>query len=244
MDLSQGVGIGQVVDPNHILRIIHALTGQTSTDIIIKGNISGNGLSITGSSIIAGDLNISQAITASKLSITQDYAKIGNNFNILNNSILIGGTTFKDNNVNITGNLIITGSVILPSLPQNSSTKTFLSLSNDQSITYTTGSLKDYEIEKFKFASKDDAKDIISFRGIIKDISITNTFSIKEIQVYSKLDIGPTWIEHKDINSLQEWIDKNIKGDELEGDIFWIKINPTYKDFISGRADSILKFSR
>ncbi len=238
MKLGEGVGPGQVINPNHILQIVNALTGKDETDITIKGTFS-----VTGSAIITQNLNVLGDITANKLIINKDRVKIGNSFIInpnfvgVNNKFYVKGNSNLEGSVSIKENLTITGSTYLLGVTQNQDTKTFLSLNKDNLITLTTGSIKDFEVEKFKF-NHINVEDATSFQGKINSISIYKTENIKEFSMFSKLDVAPTWIKHEDIKELQQWVDTNVNEE-----VFWIKITTVYKDHLTGKSEIIFKYS-
>jgi hypothetical protein len=234
------IGHGQAIDPNHILDLYKALNGESSNDIIIKGGLEIKGpFSVEGKSFIYGNFNVSGDITGSKLNITGDYAQIGERFIIKNNAVFITGELNVKNSTVFGENLTVSGSVILPFLPQNQNSNIFLSIDKETKVvTYSTGSIKDFEIEKFKFKSNQDIEDATSFKGKIKNLSFDFTNSIESNEISSRLDKFPTWIKHNDIQSLEKWIDSNVNED-----IFWIKIVVKYKPFLTGMAEAILKYS-
>jgi hypothetical protein len=240
------IGHGQAIDPNHILDLYKALNGESSNDIIIKGRLEIKGpFSVEGKSFIYGNLNVSGDITGSKLNITGDYVQIGERFIIKNNAVFITGELNIKNSTVFGENLTISGSVILPYLPQNQNSNIFLSIDKETNVvTYSTGSIKDFEIEKFKFRTHSgvinlhEIEDATSFKGKIKNLSVDFTNSIESSEISSRLDTFPTWIKHNNIQSLEKWIDSNVNED-----IFWIKIVVKYKPFLAGMAEAILKYS-
>lgn len=231
-NLTKGVGTGQVIDPNHILGIVNALTGKDTNNIVIKGSLSVNGsMNITGSQIISGD------ITSSNLTIDSTIKS-----DILASNKIWGNSLTINKNQSIGGNLLVTGSLILPNLSLNQNTTQFLSLSSNGLITITTGSLREENIlfvEKFKFNSNLENEDSTSFLGKINNLSFMSTDIIENIKIYSRLDGAPTWLVQKNIQILQDWIDKNVTQDK----IFWIKLVVDYKIYLTGKSEIFLKYS-
>lgn len=240
-----GIGVGQAIDPSHISNIYKALNGESENDILIKGSLSvENIFNLAGNAFITENLNVKQAISASRLVVREDYARIGNVFIVKNNAVLINGNNTIKNTLQVNENLVVTGSVSLFGLPQDQTSTTFLSIDpKSKVVTYTTGSLRDYQIEKFRFDNHEDLEDATSFRGKIHNISFYQTSNLENFYVSSRLDNNPTWTKHYNLNEFQNWINENVEGEEIKGIIFWVKINVKYKDFLSGKTEVILRYS-
>lgn len=230
--LTKGIAAGQAIDPNHILRLANALAGIDTNDIIIKGSLTSIGnFGVSGDSSITGSINIS-----SNLSISGSI--YGSRFIITKNGDLVSNNIYSK--VVNTQNLIVSSSIILKDLQQVQSTN-FISIEPSTGIlSYSTGSLREENIwftEKFKFTSL-STEDSTSFHEKIYNLSLYNTDSIDYVEIYSKKDISTlSWTKHKNLDSLQDWIEKEVDKN------YWIKLIAVYKIYMTGNAESILSYT-
>lgn len=238
MDLFEGIGEGQVVRPDHITRALSALTGKLSSDYTLKGVIF-----LEGPTKIDGNLSVSEGITGSNLYIKENKVQLGDYVKI--SDVNTNVTDLYSKNHTISNNLIISGGITFKDVPNKQNSTTFLSLNNDGTVTKTTGSLREKitPVDIYYKFSNNLLEDEYTFKGIINDLDIYSTQLIDKFHILSKLDNSPSWVTHKNIKELQQWININIMGDRLTGNIFWIKINVEYKSHEQGKSQVVLRYT-
>jgi len=235
-NLAEGVKIGARIEADHILKIVNALSGVTENDIVIKGalNVDGN-LSVTGT----GSINNLEVNNGAHIS----YVKVDGQGSF--NSVSATGSNSTFYSTQIISGIQVSGSVILSNLPLLDSTR-FVSYNPETGMLgYSSGSLRE-KITPVDIAFQFTEKDLDqqhSFKGLIQDISFYKTNPIDSLNFSSRVDGSPTWINHKDINELQHWVNVNIMGDRLSGTIFWIRVVVKYPAFIDGKSEVVIRYT-
>jgi hypothetical protein len=236
-NLTDGVKVGARIEPDHILHIIKALTGEAENEITIKGllDVQGN-VSITGTGSIQ-NASVKEGIQIGKDSVISGSSIVLGDLNIN------GDSYFKE--VGINEGLSITGSVFIKDLNQVESTK-FISYNPETGLlAYSSGSLRE-DVTPVDISFQFDEKNIDqqhSFRGSIQDISYYNTKLITSLTFLSRVDDSPSWATHKDLTELQHWINTNIMGDRLFGTIFWIRIIVEYDSYTTGKSEVVIRYT-
>lgn len=75
--------------------------------------------------------------------------------------------------------------------------------------------------------------------------SLTEDFTLNElnsVSYKSRLDSSFVWVDHANLNSLQNWINQFVTGDETEGSKYWVKCLGNYKQGRNGDAVNTLTF--
>lgn len=85
-------------------------------------------------------------------------------------------------------------------------------------------------------------RDMFVLRGKINSLAHDFTNQLSGVSYKSRLDVSSNWASHATLANLQNWINANITGDELNGTKFWIKCLPIYKPGYDDEAVNVFVF--
>lgn len=86
------------------------------------------------------------------------------------------------------------------------------------------------------------AGDTYVLRGKINSLGEDFTGELSGVTYKTRLDTSGSWAHHLNLESLQNWINANVIGNEDEGEKYWIKCLPVYKQGRDGEAVNVFHY--